>query len=191
MLRCGHVIDLDKVRTISSEYPGENLMTSNYKKRISNVMNYLYTLLPYPTLKEYRKYELLHRPPNNLPCNLRGRRVLGDTPSLRFALLFCSHPLPLDGHSLCNFHRVTRLTPSLDFKSTVPSFQVLPISASKIGPTPEIPQGQTIVSPVSFKFFTLVKPTHVNRTNVSSTIVLDFELTPVNFSSRHVFLGAT
>lgn len=127
-------------------------------------MNYFHTLLPYPTLKEYRKYELLHRPPNNLPRDLRT--VLGDIPSLKFVLL-----VPLDGHRHCNFHRITRLICSLDFKSTVPSFQVLPVIVSKISRTPEIPQGQTIVSPLSFKFFTLVKSTHVNKTKVSSTIV--------------------
>lgn len=110
---------------------------------------------------------------------------------LPFLSRICSHPLPPNGHSHCNFHQVTGLVLSWDFKSTVSSSQVLPIIVPKSVQLQRPPQGQTTASPVSFIFFTLVKPTHVNRTNVSSTIVLGCGLNPINSILRYVFLGAT
>lgn len=115
-------------------------------RSISNATSYSHTL-PYPThptLKEYGMYELLHRSPSNLPSDLRDRYV-------PFLSHIYSHLLLFSWPQSLQF--ISSLILSLDFKPTVPSFRVPPIIASKIRPTPEILQGETIVSPAEFPIF--------------------------------------
>lgn len=114
--------------------------------------------IPYPTFKECSKYELLHRSPNNLPSDLRDRAVLANTPSVWFAFrvtyLFSSPPSHFVSH--CNFHQPPSfLILSLDFKSTVPPFWVLSITAGQFQRSCNV---KPLCHQLSCIFFTLVKP---------------------------------
>lgn len=113
--------------------------------------------VPYPTLKECRKYELLHRSPNNLPSDLRDRAVLHNTPSLWFAFpvtnLFSSPPSHFASHCYCQ--QLTSLTLSLDFKSTIPPFWVLPITVGQLQRSCNV---KPLCHQLSCIFCSLVKP---------------------------------
>lgn len=113
----------------------------------------LYSFFPHWKSTERKSYSTDHQ----IPCQVTSGL---DTP--RQCSFLVAHPScprivlnspPQLVHSHCNFHQVASWSLSVDSKATLPSFQVPPITASRISPTPEILPSQTVVSPAELQIF--------------------------------------